>query len=78
MDVIGLTTALASRHNNPGFLIAATRLREIECGEQFPTIYELYAICTVYLLTLPQILEWYGIPAVIDAEQAESGELIAE
>ena len=60
-DVEEASNQIAARHNNDEFAIALSRLSDIENKGTVPTIYRLYALCTIYRLDINEVLDWYGV-----------------
>lgn len=60
-DVEEASQKIADRHKNDEFIIALSRLADIENKGTVPSIYRLYALCAIYRLDLSEALEWYGI-----------------
>jgi transcriptional regulator with XRE-family HTH domain len=52
---------IANRHKNDEFIIALSRLSDIENKGTVPSLYRLYSLCTIYRLDINDVLEWYGI-----------------
>lgn len=52
---------IANRHNNDEFIIALSRLSDIENKGTLPTLYRLYSLCTIYRLDVNEVLDWYGV-----------------
>src|SRR5215472_3807694 len=70
-DVEEASLRIAERHNNEEFIIALSRLSDIENKGTVPTIYRLYTLCAIYRLKLSEVLGWYGAdPAGIPADAA--------
>ncbi len=53
---------IAARHDNDEFIVALSRLADIEKGTM-PSIYRLYSLCVIYSLDLNEVLSWYGVSA---------------
>jgi hypothetical protein len=53
---------IANRHGNDGFIIALSRLADIENKGTVPSLYRLYSLCAIYRLDLKEVLSWFGIP----------------
>src|SRR5205814_10051316 len=51
-DVEEASNQIAARHNNDEFVIALSRLSDIENKGTVPTIYRLYSLCTIYRLDI--------------------------
>ncbi len=62
-EVEEASTKIARRRNNDEFIVALSRLADIENKGTIPSIYRLYSLCAIYRLDLPEVLSWYGIPA---------------
>ena len=60
-DVEELSEKIASLHKNDEYLIAISRLSDIENKGILPTIYRLYSLCAIYRIDFNEVLEWYGI-----------------
>jgi transcriptional regulator with XRE-family HTH domain len=60
-DVEEASQALAARHSNGEFLVALSRLSDIENKGTVPSIYRLYSLCAIYRLNLNEVLSWYGV-----------------
>src|ERR1041385_1506248 len=52
---------IAQRNHNPEFIVALSRLSDIENKGTLPTLYRLYTLCAIYRLDLPDVLQWYGV-----------------
>ena len=70
-DVEEASLRIADRHQNEEFIIALSRLSDIENKGTVPTIYRLYSLCAIYRLNLSEALRWYGklspqtVPAIL-------------
>lgn len=60
-DVEEASVRIAESHKNDEFIIALSRLSDIENKKVVPTIYRLYSLCAIYRLDLAEVLEWYGV-----------------
>jgi transcriptional regulator with XRE-family HTH domain len=60
-DVEEASLRIAERHKNDEFIIALSRLADIENKGTVPTLYRLYSLCAIYRLDVTEVLEWYGI-----------------
>lgn len=60
-DVEEASLRIAERHKNDEFIIALSRLADIENKGTVPTIYRLYSLCAIYRLDIHEVLEWYGV-----------------
>lgn len=71
-DVEQASQQIAGRMGNPEFIIALSRLADIENKGTVPTIYRLYTLCAIYRLDFAEILAWYGAPLDRLASEAMS------
>lgn len=62
-DVEEFSGRIAERRRNSEFTIAISRLSDIENRGVVPNIYKLYSLCTIYRLSLSDVLLWYGVDA---------------
>jgi len=70
-DVEEASLRIADRHKNDEFIIALSRLSDIENKGTVPTIYRLYSLCAIYRLNVSEALRWYGVdPAALTADSA--------
>ena len=53
---------IAKHLGNSEFVIALSRLADIENKGTAPSIYRLYALCAIYRLDFDEVLAWYGAP----------------
>ena len=60
-DVEEASIRIAERHKSDEFIIALSRLADIENKGTLPTIYRLYSLCAIYRLDFHEALEWYGV-----------------
>ncbi len=60
-DVEEASLRIAERHKNDEFIIALSRLADIENKGTVPTLYRLYSLCVIYRLDLHEVLGWYGV-----------------
>jgi transcriptional regulator with XRE-family HTH domain len=60
-DVEEASLRIAERRHNDEFIIALSRLADIENKGTVPTIYRLYSLCAIYRLDFSEVLEWYGV-----------------
>ena len=60
-DVEEASIQIAERHQNDEFVIALSRLSDIENKGTVPSIYRLYCLCAIYRLDLSEVLDWYGV-----------------
>jgi len=60
-DVEEASTQIAARRANDEFVVALSRLADIENKGTMPSIYRLYSLCAIYRLDVAEVLSWYGI-----------------
>jgi transcriptional regulator with XRE-family HTH domain len=60
-DVEEASAQIAARRGNDEFIVALSRLADIENKGTMPSIYRLYSLCAIYRLDLGDVLSWYGI-----------------
>lgn len=60
-DVEEASLRIAERHQNGEFIIALSRLADIENKGTLPTLYRLYTLCAIYRLDFAEALAWYGV-----------------
>jgi transcriptional regulator with XRE-family HTH domain len=60
-DVEEASIQIAERHHSDEFVIALSRLSDIENKGTVPTIYRLYSLCAIYRLDVVEVLDWYGV-----------------
>ena len=60
-DVEEASILIANRHKSDEFIMALSRLSDIENKRTIPSLYRLYSLCAIYRLDLNEVLEWYGI-----------------
>src|SRR5437667_12381907 len=61
-DVYAASLAIAKQRRQPAFVIAPSRLHDIETKNRIPSTHRLYALALIYGRTLKEILSLYGIP----------------
>jgi transcriptional regulator with XRE-family HTH domain len=69
-DVEEASHEIARRHGNDEFIIALSRLADIENKGTPPSLCRLYSLCTIYRLEILEVLSWYGIPVESMREDA--------
>ncbi len=69
-DVESASHEIARKHGNDEFIIALSRLADIENKGTPPSIYRLYSLCAIYRLEIPEVLRWYGVPCDFLAEDS--------
>src|SRR6266853_4852970 len=68
-EVEEASAQIASRRGNDEFILALSRLADIENKGTVPSIYRLYSLCAIYRLDISEVLCWYGIsPDMIPAD----------
>lgn len=75
-EVEEASTEIAQRRGNDEFVVALSRLADIENKGTIPSIYRLYSLCAIYRLDLSEVLGWYGISLSMipaDAQVIEHG-----
>lgn len=60
-DVEEASAQIAARRGNDEFIVALSRLADIENKGTMPSIYRLYSLCAIYRLDVADVLSWYGI-----------------
>lgn len=60
-DVEQASQVIAQRHGNDEFVIALSRLADIENKGTVPSIYRLYTLCVIYRLDPLEVMRWYGV-----------------
>ena len=71
-DVEDASLRIAERRKNDEFIVALSRLSDIENKGTVPSIYRLYSLSAIYRLDLCEVLQWYGVdPTLLPADSAE-------
>lgn len=60
-EVENASARIAERHGSEEFLIAPSRLSDIETKGVVPSIYRVYSLAVIYRLDLREILGWFGV-----------------
>jgi len=60
-DVEEFSQQIADRRKNGEFMIAISRLSDIENRGVVPNIFKLYSLCAIYRLDLAEVVGWYGV-----------------
>lgn len=60
-DVEEASLRIAERRRNDEFVIALSRLADIENKGTVPSLCRLYSLCAIYRLDFLEVLEWYGV-----------------
>lgn len=74
-DVEEASQQIASRRGSDEFVIALSRLADIENKGTVPSIYRLYSLCAIYRLDILDVLAWYGVDSSHLAADAASIEV---
>jgi transcriptional regulator with XRE-family HTH domain len=61
-DVERASRQIAARRGSDDFVIALSRLADIENKGSAPTIHRIYTLCAIYRLDYEEVLRWYGVP----------------
>ena len=61
-DVEQASQKIAARRGSDEFVIALSRLADIENKGTVPTVYRIYSLCAIYRLDFDEVLRWYGVP----------------
>jgi transcriptional regulator with XRE-family HTH domain len=60
-DIEEASLRIAAARQNDEFVVALSRLADIENKGTMPSMYRLYSLCAIYRLDLDEVLSWYGI-----------------
>jgi transcriptional regulator with XRE-family HTH domain len=60
-DIEEASLKIAAARQNDEFIVALSRLADIENKGSMPSIYRLYSLCAIYRLDLDDVLSWYGV-----------------
>ena len=60
-DVEEASARIAARHNNDEYVVALSRLADIENKGTMPSVFRLYSLSAIYGLDMAELLSWYGI-----------------
>ena len=60
-EVEKASQAIADLENNLEFFISNARLTQIENDGSMPSIYKMYALATIYRLSMEEVLRRYGV-----------------
>ncbi len=75
-DVEQASQTIANRHGNDAFIVALSRLADIENKGTVPSLYRLYSLCAIYRLNWKSVLTWFGIP--LDELMEDSSQMVVE
>ncbi len=74
-DVEEASARIAARHGNDEFIVALSRLADIENKGTMPSVYRLYSLCAIYRLEMTDVLGWYQVPLATLPADADVVEL---
>ncbi|MEZ5400417.1 MAG: hypothetical protein R2729_12165 [Bryobacteraceae bacterium] len=60
-DVEQASISIAQRYGNDEFIVALSRLSDIENKGTVPSMYRLYSLCAIYRLDFVETLSWFGV-----------------
>jgi transcriptional regulator with XRE-family HTH domain len=60
-DIEEASLKIAAAHQNDEYVVALSRLADIENKGTMPSMYRLYSLCAIYRLDLSEVLSWYGV-----------------
>lgn len=60
-EVEDASQQIAIKRNNDEFLVAISRLSDIENRGTVPSIFRIYSLCSIYRLNFVKVLKWYGV-----------------
>lgn len=60
-DVEEASAQIAARHGNDEYVVALSRLADIENKGTIPSVYRLYSLCAIYRLDIAEVLSWYKV-----------------
>src|ERR1700689_2468718 len=70
-DVEEASARIGALHANDEFVVALSRLADIENKGTMPSSYRLYSLCAIYRLDMSEVLSWYGVSlATLPADAA--------
>jgi transcriptional regulator with XRE-family HTH domain len=61
-DVENASRQIAARRGSEEFVIALSRLADIENKGTAPSIFRIYTLCAIYRIDYEEVLRWYGVP----------------
>lgn len=62
-DVEDASLRIAEKRGNDEYILALSRLSDIENKGTLPSVYKMYTLCAIYRLDLLEVLHWYGVDA---------------
>lgn len=60
-DVEEASTRLAARYASEEYVVALSRLSDIENKGVTPSVYRMYSLCAIYRIELSELLSWYKV-----------------
>jgi len=69
-DVEEASIQIAARRKSDEYIIALSRLADVENRGTVPSIYRLYSLCTIYKLDIMEVLDWYGVDVSLMASDS--------
>jgi len=72
-DVEEASREIARRHGSDEYVIALSRLADIENKGTTPSLYRLYSLCAIYRIDFSELLSWYGVS--LDGLLADSSQV---
>ena len=72
-DVEEASQIVAASRANDEFVIALSRLSDIENKGVVPTLFRMYSLCAIYRLDISEVLRWYGVP--VDSLPADAARI---
>jgi hypothetical protein len=60
-EVEEFSTRIAQARGSDEYIVALSRLADIENKGTLPTLFRLYSLCAIYKLEMAEVLAWYGI-----------------
>jgi hypothetical protein len=60
-EVEEFSTRIAQARGSDEYIIALSRLADIENKGTLPTLFRLYSLCAIYRLEMTEVLGWYGV-----------------
>ncbi len=61
-DIEEASSRIAAARQNDEFVVALSRLADMENKGTMPSMYRLYSLCAIYRLNMDEVLCWYGVP----------------
>jgi transcriptional regulator with XRE-family HTH domain len=61
-DVEQASRKIAARRGSDDFIVALSRLADIENKGTAPSIFRVYTLCVIYRMDYEEVLRWYGVP----------------